>query len=85
MPETALPELRSLAVGGDSFTGEVVARWAPGRRMFNGYGPTGATVWVTSSDVLSEPVAPPIGRPVPQLPGVRAGRGAAPGPGGCSR
>ncbi|AKN68643.1 siderophore 2,3-dihydroxybenzoate-glycine-threonine trimeric ester bacillibactin synthetase [Streptomyces sp. PBH53] len=64
MPETALPELRSLAVGGDSFTGEVVARWAPGRRMFNGYGPTEATVWVTSSDVLSEPVAPPIGRPV---------------------
>ncbi|KOG49416.1 non-ribosomal peptide synthetase [Streptomyces decoyicus] len=64
MPARALPELRSLAVGGDAFTGEVVGRWAPGRRMFNGYGPTEATVWVTSSDVLSEPVAPPIGRPV---------------------
>jgi non-ribosomal peptide synthase protein (TIGR01720 family) len=64
MPETALPDLRSLAVGGDSFTGEVVARWAPGRRMFNGYGPTEATVWVTSTAALSEPVAPPIGRPV---------------------
>ncbi|MFF9352750.1 amino acid adenylation domain-containing protein [Streptomyces sp. NPDC014734] len=64
MPEAALPELRSLAVGGDSFTGEVVARWAPGRRLFNGYGPTEATVWVTSSAALSEPVAPPIGRPV---------------------
>ncbi|ARF54293.1 non-ribosomal peptide synthetase [Streptomyces gilvosporeus] len=64
MPAQALPELRSLAVGGDAFTGEVVGRWAPGRRMFNGYGPTEATVWVTSSAPLTEPVAPPIGRPV---------------------
>ncbi|KAA6214828.1 amino acid adenylation domain-containing protein [Streptomyces albofaciens JCM 4342] len=64
VPATPLPELRSLTVGGDAFTGEVVARWAGGRRMFNGYGPTESTVWVTSSPPLSEPVAPPIGRPV---------------------
>ncbi|MFF2810183.1 amino acid adenylation domain-containing protein [Streptomyces sp. NPDC058000] len=64
MPAAPLPELRTLTVGGDAFTGEVVARWAGGRRMVNGYGPTEATVWVTSSPALSEPVAPPIGRPV---------------------
>ncbi|MFD0383492.1 AMP-binding protein [Streptomyces stramineus] len=59
-----MPELRSLAVGGEAFTGEVAGRWSQGRRMFNGYGPTEATVWVTSSAPLTEAVAPPIGRPV---------------------
>ncbi|WP_344096030.1 amino acid adenylation domain-containing protein [Streptomyces stramineus] len=64
MPAADLPELRSLAVGGEAFTGEVAGRWSQGRRMFNGYGPTEATVWVTSSAPLTEAVAPPIGRPV---------------------
>ncbi|MGW9432880.1 amino acid adenylation domain-containing protein, partial [Streptomyces decoyicus] len=63
LPVHPLPTLRTLIIGGDAFTGEVAARWSAGRRMFNAYGPTEATVWVTSSSPLSGAVAPSIGRP----------------------
>jgi amino acid adenylation domain-containing protein len=60
-----LPEFRTVIVGGDACTAELVARWAPGRRMINAYGPTESTV-VTSWSGLLEPgvSAPPIGRPI---------------------
>ncbi|WP_425581656.1 amino acid adenylation domain-containing protein, partial [Streptomyces stramineus] len=64
MPAADLPELRSLVLGGDAFTGELVGRWSQGRRMINGYGPSEASVEVTASAPLTEAVAPPIGRPV---------------------
>ncbi|MFB8103668.1 amino acid adenylation domain-containing protein [Streptomyces sp. NPDC056007] len=50
---------------GDSCTPALVARWAPGRRMFNGYGPTEMTVGVTMAGPVrpGEPVS--IGEPWP--------------------
>ncbi|MFD2415743.1 amino acid adenylation domain-containing protein [Amycolatopsis pigmentata] len=65
LPEGALPEGMTLIVGADACPPELVERWAPGRRMFNAYGPTEATVNVT----ISEPLSPgdavvPIGRPI---------------------
>nr|WP_237289787.1 non-ribosomal peptide synthase/polyketide synthase [Streptomyces gilvosporeus] len=63
MPMRPLPLLRTLIVGGDSVPGEVAARWSAGRGMFNAYGPTEATVWVTVSGPLSGAVSPAIGRP----------------------
>ncbi|MYR01673.1 AMP-binding protein, partial [Streptomyces sp. SID6139] len=41
-PETAaaLPHLRTLIVGAEACPADLVAVWAPGRRMINSYGPT---------------------------------------------
>jgi amino acid adenylation domain-containing protein/non-ribosomal peptide synthase protein (TIGR01720 family) len=65
LPADSLPPGMTLVVGGDSCPPELVARWAPGRRMVNAYGPTEATVCVTASEPLSpEAEELPIGRPI---------------------
>ncbi|MFC4063278.1 amino acid adenylation domain-containing protein, partial [Planomonospora corallina] len=64
VPETDLPELRTLLVGGEACRPELVRRWAGGRRMVNVYGPTETTVVITTSDPLVSPDDAPIGRPV---------------------
>ncbi len=62
-PERELPDLRLLYVGGEELTPDVANRWAPGRRLENGYGPTECTVTVVRGPVRAgEPVT--IGRPV---------------------
>ncbi|MFB7716208.1 non-ribosomal peptide synthase/polyketide synthase [Nocardia sp. NPDC056100] len=48
----ALPALRSLIVGGEAVGAELVERWAAGRRLFNAYGPSEATVAVAISNAL---------------------------------
>ncbi|MGW2326184.1 non-ribosomal peptide synthase/polyketide synthase [Streptomyces sp. NPDC001700] len=64
--EAGMPELRTLIVGGDACSAELVDRWAPGRRMVNSYGPTEATVVSTWSGPLAAGSgAPPIGGPIP--------------------
>ncbi|MEV4643230.1 amino acid adenylation domain-containing protein, partial [Actinoplanes sp. NPDC049548] len=65
LPEAAAAELTglgTLGVGGEACPPEVVARWAPGRSMVNGYGPTECTVCATLSEPLSG-AGVPIGRP----------------------
>ncbi|MEK6301654.1 MAG: amino acid adenylation domain-containing protein [Acidobacteriota bacterium] len=62
-PETALPGLSLLYVGGEALPPDVAARWAKGRRLVNGYGPTECSVTALRDDVREgEPVT--IGRPV---------------------
>ncbi|WP_243867084.1 non-ribosomal peptide synthetase [Actinophytocola oryzae] len=60
-----LPHDSVLLAGTERVSPELVARWAPNRRMFNAYGPTEATV--NSTLGLCEPGAPivPIGIPDP--------------------
>ncbi|HEX3788439.1 MAG TPA: non-ribosomal peptide synthase/polyketide synthase [Pseudonocardiaceae bacterium] len=65
LPPAELPELRTLIVGGDACPAELVARWAPGRRMVNAYGPTETTVVASWSAPLPGAGLPPIGRPIP--------------------
>jgi nonribosomal peptide synthetase DhbF len=56
--------VRTLVVGGEPVPPELVARWAPGRRFMNVYGPTEATAMVTTSRPLTpDGTAPTIGLP----------------------
>lgn len=63
MPDERLDSVRTLIVGGEACSGDVVSRWSAGRKLINGYGPTEATVAVTISEPLSGDTLPPIGRP----------------------
>ncbi|MBZ4423392.1 amino acid adenylation domain-containing protein, partial [Myxococcus sp. RHSTA-1-4] len=59
-----LTELRTVISGGEALPAEVVARWAPGRRLLNTYGPTEATVIATLTECAADGRVPPIGRPL---------------------
>ncbi len=62
-PVEELPELRTLIAGGDKLPGEQLRRWsAAGRRFFNGYGATEASIRNTSSAYAAQEGDPPIGR-----------------------
>ncbi|MER7101615.1 non-ribosomal peptide synthetase [Streptomyces humidus] len=66
LPEGAargLSGLRSLVVGGEACSAELVRRWSVGRRMTNLYGPTETTVAASVSRPLSGG-AHPIGAPL---------------------
>ncbi|MEU3648454.1 non-ribosomal peptide synthase/polyketide synthase [Lentzea sp. NPDC034063] len=65
VPKTSLPDFRTLIVGGDVCSADLAARWTPGLRMFNGYGPTEFTVSTTWSAPLTGAETPPIGKPIP--------------------
>jgi amino acid adenylation domain-containing protein len=73
LPPTVMPllapekftDLRIAFVGGESFSGELVNRWNPGRRLFNGYGPTECTVTMIVEECPgSWESSPPIGLPM---------------------
>ncbi|MCA1682163.1 MAG: amino acid adenylation domain-containing protein, partial [Actinobacteria bacterium] len=59
-----LPEFRTIIVGGEACSAELVARWAPNRRMINSYGPTESTVVATWTEPLTPGGIPSIGRPI---------------------
>ena len=55
----------ALLLGGEACPAEVVDRWAPGRVMINGYGPTEITVYAAiSAPLTAGSGVPPIGAPV---------------------
>ncbi|WP_177221104.1 non-ribosomal peptide synthetase [Lentzea xinjiangensis] len=59
-----VPGLRTLMAGGEACPDEVAAAWAPGRRFLNVYGPTEASIWITSSECDGTESPLPIGRPI---------------------
>ncbi|MFP2933624.1 amino acid adenylation domain-containing protein, partial [Pyxidicoccus sp. 3LG] len=59
-----LPALRTVITGGEACSAALVSRWAPGRRMVNGYGPTEATVMSSWVECVPDGRTPTIGRPL---------------------
>jgi amino acid adenylation domain-containing protein len=64
LPSEQLPSLEVLIVAGEAVSSEVVRKWSSGRRLFNAYGPTEATVCATIAQVQDANQKPPIGRPI---------------------
>ncbi|WP_268960748.1 non-ribosomal peptide synthetase, partial [Rhodococcus sp. T7] len=58
-----LEKLEVVSVGGDVTTADLLAKWAPGRRYFNGYGPTETTI-ISSFAELSAGGPVTVGRPI---------------------
>ncbi|HEV2782401.1 MAG TPA: amino acid adenylation domain-containing protein [Actinophytocola sp.] len=63
--ECVLPQDSVLLAGTERVSPELVRRWAPGRRMFNAYGPTEATVNSTLGECDPAESLVPIGFPDP--------------------
>ncbi|MDI1431311.1 non-ribosomal peptide synthetase/type I polyketide synthase [Polyangium sorediatum] len=67
LPHEELPALQTLITAGEALPEEIAARWAPGRRLFNVYGPTEATVAAVAAHYLAGTGKPAIGRPFPHV------------------
>ncbi|WP_407883236.1 amino acid adenylation domain-containing protein, partial [Scytonema sp. NUACC26] len=74
LPQATLSDLQTIGVGGEACPAELVAQWSKGRRFFNCYGPTEATVnaaiaTLAKGNALCEPNSkkPPIGKPLPNI------------------
>ena len=86
LPDTELPHLETLLLGGEAGPPAVVNRWSRGRALFNVFGPTETTVNASffRCDGRGERAA--ADRPSDrQHPAVRPGRHAAPGAGRGAR
>jgi amino acid adenylation domain-containing protein len=64
-PETDLPALRTVFVGGEALPRSVARRWGAGRDLVNLYGPTETTIFCTLTPPLDGTGEPPIGAPAP--------------------
>jgi amino acid adenylation domain-containing protein len=60
-----VPSLKLLAVGGDTLTKEVIAKWASHVDLINIYGPAECTIWCAYQSILRTDYDPAnIGRPI---------------------
>ncbi|HKI00347.1 MAG TPA: amino acid adenylation domain-containing protein [Thermoanaerobaculia bacterium] len=63
LPEDQLKSLHMVVTAGEACPPEVAARWAKGRRLLNGYGPTEITVGTGISRIAGDGDRPVIGYP----------------------
>ncbi|MFV5997267.1 amino acid adenylation domain-containing protein [Streptomyces sp. NPDC056231] len=59
-----LPRLRTLVVGGEAYSADLIRTWAPGRTFFNVYGPTETTVFATGGRTDEHLDVIHMGRPI---------------------
>jgi amino acid adenylation domain-containing protein len=64
LPVEELPALRTIIAAAEACPADVVARWSKGRRFFNAYGPTEASIWAAVCECDDASAPPPIGRPI---------------------
>ncbi len=64
LPVAPLPHLRTLLLGGEACTAELVAPWLGARIVLNAYGPTESSVCTTTFRCLADRRTPAIGRPL---------------------
>ncbi|WP_158929672.1 non-ribosomal peptide synthetase [Acidisphaera sp. S103] len=65
MSPEGFPDLRTVISAGEACTPDIVAAWAPGRRLLNAYGPTEASVCAAQGEIAAESGIPDVGRPMP--------------------
>ncbi|MGN9810963.1 amino acid adenylation domain-containing protein [Micromonospora sp. BQ11] len=64
LPAGELPHLRTVMVGGEACSPDLVRTWAPTRTFFNLYGPTETTIFVTGTVIDEHLDAVHLGRPI---------------------
>jgi amino acid adenylation domain-containing protein len=68
LPDGEYSALRTITVGGEACSAATAARWSRGRRLFNAYAPTEATVYATATQcVEGECRVPPLGSPITNI------------------
>ncbi|MFR9676961.1 amino acid adenylation domain-containing protein, partial [Streptomyces sp. TR06-5] len=64
LPTESLPHLRTLVVGGEAYSADLIRTWAPGRTFFNVYGPTESTIFASGTHTDEHLDTIHIGRPI---------------------
>ncbi|EKT77920.1 non-ribosomal peptide synthetase, partial [Rhodococcus opacus M213] len=64
MRPAGLEGLEVLVAGGENMPTDLAEKWAPHRRLYNGYGPTETVIMVAISDVLGGDAPVTIGGPI---------------------
>src|SRR5256885_5156862 len=68
IPNGKYPTLHTIIAGGETSSAATAARWSRGRRLFNTYAPTEATVYATAMQcVEGEARVPPLGWPISNM------------------
>jgi amino acid adenylation domain-containing protein/non-ribosomal peptide synthase protein (TIGR01720 family) len=62
MDPSAVPTLKTLALGGEAIRQDLLERWADKVHLINSYGPSETTIWTSNSHLRSETTPANIGR-----------------------